>query len=188
MIHVIRPGESLSKIANQYSRFGITNFREIYDAKENASFRMRNPNPNNVAVGSKLHIPLVEIKFKGKSYLGTPDHAKKLAEAALKKFQNSEVKKAKLAIERAWDNFKILQELINSDSFVAWTLDLFSKKDLSPSSDSIRKSENALKELEQAINSRNWKRIEPLTARVENLANAATNTFKDAMSLSLIHI
>ena len=182
MIHVIRPGESLSKIASQYRHLGINSYREIYDAKENASFRARNRNPNKVSVGSKLHIPLVEIKFQGRSYWGTPAHAKKLAEVALEKFKNTELKKAKLAIEGSWATYEVLWDLINSDLFVSWTLDLFSRKrDLSPSDNSIKKAENALKDLEQAIATRNWKDIERLAQRVQTLANAANNTFKDAM-------
>lgn len=52
--HVVQQGECLSGIAQVY---GLANWKVIYDASENASFREARPDPNIIHPGDRLHIP-----------------------------------------------------------------------------------------------------------------------------------
>jgi uncharacterized protein (TIGR03034 family) len=52
--HTIERGESLSTIAAKY---GFRNWRTVYDAPENTTFRTQRPNPNLVQAGDTIVIP-----------------------------------------------------------------------------------------------------------------------------------
>ena len=52
--HVVRPGETLSKIAQRY---GIHDWRALYDAPWNAGLRRKRPDPNSVRPGDVVNIP-----------------------------------------------------------------------------------------------------------------------------------
>ncbi len=54
MIHTVVRGDSLSKIARKY---GVSSWRALYDAPENAAFRAMRPNPNLIYPGDRLQIP-----------------------------------------------------------------------------------------------------------------------------------
>jgi len=52
--HKVKAGECLASIAERY---GMLDWRTIYDAPENADFRERRPNPNVIRPGDVLTIP-----------------------------------------------------------------------------------------------------------------------------------
>lgn len=57
--HVVAQGECLSSIAK---RFGITDWRIIYNHGENAPFRQKRPNPNILYPGDELLVPDPELR------------------------------------------------------------------------------------------------------------------------------
>ena len=61
-IHVVKHGETLSKIAKHY---GAKSWQEIYNHPTNTSFRIKRPNPNLIHPGDKINIPAI----------GAPQHA-----------------------------------------------------------------------------------------------------------------
>ena len=135
-----------------------------------------------MCIRDRLHIPLVEFRVKGKSYLGTTAQAKQAADAALQDASKKLVRKAQLAVEGCRMNYKVLQDLIKSDLFVSWTLDLFSKKDLNPSYEALNQAEMALHQLEQAIKAKNYRQIQPLAKKVETQSNAALKKYRGAIA------
>jgi N-acetylmuramoyl-L-alanine amidase len=52
--HVVEHGECLSSIA---SRFGVSDWQDIYNASENADFKKKRPDPNVIFPGDKVIIP-----------------------------------------------------------------------------------------------------------------------------------
>ena len=59
MIHTVRQGDYLSKIAHAH---GFRDWRAIYDHPENADFRRLRPNPNLIYPGDRIFIPEREEK------------------------------------------------------------------------------------------------------------------------------
>ena len=57
--YVVTQGECLSSIAR---RFGITDWRTIYNHPENAEFRRRRPNPNILYPGDEIYAPPRELR------------------------------------------------------------------------------------------------------------------------------
>ncbi|NMO15115.1 hypothetical protein HPC49_04240 [Pyxidicoccus fallax] len=55
--HTVKAGEHLMRIARKY---GLPDWKAIYDAPENAEFRKRRPNPFILLPGDELHIPEVK--------------------------------------------------------------------------------------------------------------------------------
>ena len=53
-IHVVRRGENLSSIARRY---GLSNWKALYNAPVNDHFRQLRPNPNHIRPGDRIHIP-----------------------------------------------------------------------------------------------------------------------------------
>ncbi len=54
IVYVVVRGDSLSKIARAH---GLSSWRALYDAPENADFRRRRPNPNLIHPGDRVVIP-----------------------------------------------------------------------------------------------------------------------------------
>lgn len=54
MIHTVRQGDYLSKIAQEY---GFSDWRTIYDHPDNAELRRLRPNPNLLYPGDRIAIP-----------------------------------------------------------------------------------------------------------------------------------
>ena len=52
--HVVRRGECLATIARRY---GVSDWRTIYDHAENADYRERRPDPNVIYPGDRLFVP-----------------------------------------------------------------------------------------------------------------------------------
>ena len=52
--YTVRPGDTLTKIARDH---GFANWRTIYNAPENASFRAKRPNPDRIFPGDVIVIP-----------------------------------------------------------------------------------------------------------------------------------
>ncbi|MFV8755137.1 peptidoglycan-binding protein [Nannocystaceae bacterium ST9] len=59
VIHVVKQGDCLYRIAQQY---GFADWRTIYDHADNAEFRELRPNPNVIHPGDQVHIPDPEAK------------------------------------------------------------------------------------------------------------------------------
>lgn len=59
MIHVVKAGDCLYRIAQQY---GFADWQIIYDHPDNADFRELRPNPNVIFPGDEIHIPDPEPK------------------------------------------------------------------------------------------------------------------------------
>lgn len=59
MIHVVKQGDCLYRIAQQY---GFADWRTIYDHPDNADFRELRPNPNVIYPGDQINIPDPEAK------------------------------------------------------------------------------------------------------------------------------
>ncbi|MBC7925517.1 MAG: peptidoglycan-binding protein [Bryobacteraceae bacterium] len=74
--YTVLQGDCLSSIAR---RHGLTSWRRIYDAAENAAFRRRRPNPNVIEPGDVLFVPERELKDRQAStdklhhYVARPD-------------------------------------------------------------------------------------------------------------------
>jgi LysM repeat protein len=60
-VHVVVPGECLSSIA---ARYGLSDYREIYDLEANASYRKLRPDPHVILPGDQLVIPDTEPMTK----------------------------------------------------------------------------------------------------------------------------
>lgn len=54
VVHVVKPGDCLYRIAQQY---GFADWRTIYEHADNAEFRELRPNPNVIYPGDEIHIP-----------------------------------------------------------------------------------------------------------------------------------
>ncbi len=54
-IHRVAPGESLSSIAKKY---GLKSWQELYNHPDNATLRKNRPDPNRIAVGDQVSIPV----------------------------------------------------------------------------------------------------------------------------------
>lgn len=54
-IHIVRPGENLTTIARSY---GVTDWRTIYEHANNSDLRRKRPNPNHIAPGDTIFIPV----------------------------------------------------------------------------------------------------------------------------------
>ncbi len=54
IVYVVERGDSLSKIARAH---GLSSWRALYDAPENADFRRKRPNPNLIHPGDRVVIP-----------------------------------------------------------------------------------------------------------------------------------
>ncbi|MCK5791810.1 MAG: peptidoglycan-binding protein [Ketobacter sp.] len=54
IIHIVKPGENLAKIARRHK---IANWRDIYHHADNAQLRKRRPNPNILFAGDEVFIP-----------------------------------------------------------------------------------------------------------------------------------
>ena len=52
--HIVKQGESLSKIARTY---GLASYQALYEAPENATLRANRPNPNVLFPGDEVTIP-----------------------------------------------------------------------------------------------------------------------------------
>ncbi|MBJ6759896.1 peptidoglycan-binding protein [Myxococcaceae bacterium JPH2] len=52
--HTVKAGEHLMRIARKY---GLPDWKALYDAPENAAFKQRRPNPFVILPGDTLHIP-----------------------------------------------------------------------------------------------------------------------------------
>jgi hypothetical protein len=61
--HVVAQGECLSSIAKKY---GISDWRSIYNAPENAGFRQKRSNPNILCPGDSLVIPDPQLRTEDK--------------------------------------------------------------------------------------------------------------------------
>ena len=59
MIHTVKQGEYLSKIAKEY---GFADYKAIWNHPENAEFKKKRKNPNILYVGDKLFVPVKEEK------------------------------------------------------------------------------------------------------------------------------
>src|SRR3990172_130657 len=59
MIHIVKQGDYLSKIAKQY---GFADYKAIWDHPENADFKKKRKNPNILYPGDKLFVPVKEVK------------------------------------------------------------------------------------------------------------------------------
>jgi hypothetical protein len=59
VIHVVKPGDCLFRIAQQY---GFADWRTIYDHADNSDFRELRSNPNVIYPGDEVHIPDPEPK------------------------------------------------------------------------------------------------------------------------------
>jgi len=57
--HVVAQGECLSSIAR---RFGITDWRTIYNHPENGELRRKRPNPNILYPGDEMFVPYRELR------------------------------------------------------------------------------------------------------------------------------
>ena len=64
-IHVVRPGDTLTRIAKQH---GVADWRTIYYAPENAEFRRKRPNPDRIFPGDQI-----VIARQGPSFDRPPD-------------------------------------------------------------------------------------------------------------------
>ncbi|MBC2695372.1 MAG: LysM peptidoglycan-binding domain-containing protein [Desulfobacteraceae bacterium] len=53
-IHIVKQGDTLSKLAKKY---GFNNWRKIYDHSDNAELRQKRTNPNILYPGDKVFIP-----------------------------------------------------------------------------------------------------------------------------------
>jgi LysM repeat protein len=58
-IHVVKQGDCLYRIAQQY---GFADWRTIYDHADNEDFRELRPDPNVIYPGDQIHIPDTESK------------------------------------------------------------------------------------------------------------------------------
>lgn len=54
VIHVVKPGDCLLRIAQQY---GFADWRPIYEHADNTEFRQLRSNPNVIFPGDQIHIP-----------------------------------------------------------------------------------------------------------------------------------
>jgi hypothetical protein len=59
MIHTVKQGEYLSKIAKQY---GFADYKAIWNHPENAEFKKKRKNPNILYAGDELFVPVKEEK------------------------------------------------------------------------------------------------------------------------------
>jgi Putative peptidoglycan binding domain/LysM domain len=59
VIHTVKQGEYLSKIAKQY---GFADYKAIWNHPENAEFKKKRKNPNILYAGDKLFVPVKEGK------------------------------------------------------------------------------------------------------------------------------
>jgi LysM repeat protein len=59
IVHVVKPGDCLYRIAQQY---GFADWHTIYDHPDNAEFRELRSNPNVIYPGDEIHIPDVDAK------------------------------------------------------------------------------------------------------------------------------
>lgn len=60
--YVVQQGDCLSSLAKQY---GLANWRQIYDAPENADFRRTRPDPNVIQPGDNVFIPDIVVANNG---------------------------------------------------------------------------------------------------------------------------
>lgn len=60
--HKVKQGECLSSIAKKY---GLADWRIIYDYPQNAEFKRKRPNPNLICPGDKIFIPDKKLKEEG---------------------------------------------------------------------------------------------------------------------------
>lgn len=99
-IHVVQPGDTLSKIAKQY---GFADWRALYDHPANVKLRDARPNPNLIHPGDKVFIP---------------DKKQAPFKAATDQAHTFKVKAAKPKSETFLRNLTILVHGVNTDA--AW--------------------------------------------------------------------
>lgn len=71
--HTVAKGETIASIAQAY---GFPNWRTIYDARENDTFRALRPNPHQIRIGDSIVIP--DKQKKGRSITLGANHRVKL--------------------------------------------------------------------------------------------------------------
>lgn len=179
--HTVKRGESLSSIAKQYKNNGIQDWKEIYNDKSNAAFRVKRRNPNSIQPGDQINIPLIAMRIENKTYLMTQNGLDKVVNAAIAKLKREVLPKVKQRLEVARIEYNVLQELIDSDRFVAWTLDLLNvSQDLTPSGAALKKAEQAAKDVDAAISGRFIPKIKSKIIELEQYANEAIDKYRKA--------
>jgi hypothetical protein len=187
MIHVVKRGESLSAIANQYKDNGIKNWQEIYNDKSNATFRAKRKDPNLIQPGDRINIPLLELRIQdpvtgvAKTYLMTRDALDQVVDAALAKIKQDILPKAKLRLELARVEYNTLKELVDSNRFIAWTLNVLNVfEDLTPSDAALKRAEQAAREVDTAIAGRFIPKVKSKLEEFEKEVNQAIKIYSKA--------
>jgi len=186
MIHTVKRGESLSIIAQQYKDNGIKSWKEIYEDKSNAAFRAKRRNPDAIQPGDRINIPLISMRIDNKAglintYVMTQKGLDEVVDAAIARIKKKYLPRAKMQLEFARNEFNALQDLIESDRFISWTLDLLNLcEDLTPSAEALKKAEQAARDVDAAIAGRLIPKIKSGIEGMEKAANEAINVYRKA--------
>ena len=195
-VHVVKSGETLSLIASKY---GVKSYLDIYSHPSNAAFRAKRPNPDKILPGDQINIPTeigtastwpgaapprFTMQINGKTYEGTKDELNAVVDACISQVVKTSMPAAKRALEIARTEYQVIRDLIDSDPFVAHTLDIlteiFMPGDLTPSADAINEAESNLKNVETAIARRFIPKIIHEMEKFQKSANRAIKIYRNA--------
>ena len=191
-VHIVKSGETLSLIASKY---GMKSYLEIYSHPSNAAFRAKRPNPDKIQPGDQVNIPTetgtastwpgvapprFTMQINGKTYEGTKDELNAVVDACISQVVKTSMPAAKRALEIARAEYQVIRDLIDSDPFVAHTLDIFTPGDLTPSADAINEAESDLKSVETAIARRFIPKIIHEMEKFQKSANRAIRIYRNA--------
>ncbi len=135
---------------------------------------------SSVAVAPRDSPEQLSMQINGKTYVGTADELSDVVDASITQIVQKLMPSAKRALEIARNEYNVISELIDSDPFVAHTLDLFTPGDLTPSADAIKRAEADLQSAEEAIGGRFIPKIVNELQAFQKSANEAIRVYRNA--------